>query len=1838
MADDDGTKASGSRRRPDPSGVASTDGSFYTTQNYCTVQPKVPHTVPKNTSELTNADRDRRVVSAPPKTKPIVLFSTEAKGKETSSETGQFPITPHQSNVTVRRARNREPEGSVSSSFIGSDGRLCVRTDPTPSVANGIEHEESPSIAGSILLQEEQIDHQLREQIGEIQATANDISSIGTYSLSGVQAWNRYADSSTLRAFSLLPSNVRSRLSDSFACYVGLGMPEQEVRSFVLDEIINASTSKIAPDIIPDAIPSIPEDIPVREVIPSLTNHSVLSSSSDGGSGIPTEHTEITTNITERKSAEASGSDNSEVNISAITECKTKDSKSSDSKSSTKYTEVTVSSTTPSSAESTSITDKFIAVIEKQNAMMMEMQTRASGMDRIANQDMEMIQKWKTDNFKNPIPKKRTDVNVGEWYENMKRILGQMPWAIAGVSMYDIDVDTEDYNSREYKFRSDRLCFHLNAMLRESEMQSYIEDLDDIIKLNDGIKLLEGIYEIMMPKSKAQILSELKKLGEFRHQNGETMSSFYGRSHRLFKQIKQLGYTTIDDLQLAFTQLALFEGSYKDNFVVSTVRGDIQLDKSSLKDYATAREFTDAMSTAFTNHGTYQDGKMTKVNATVERARVAGGGGGSPSKKKANGGGGNDSELYRIASNGVQLSNRKPSMEEVLEVFEVTSCPVCQIPKGTQGVSHWLDNCKKCKELGYHIEYDPDKDTRCKEFAKYRKELAAKNERKPGKALEAVLNGGIHPDVEKASGGGNTDENEMKTEVTSNTTKSKGKNKEVVAGSANHGVVQVAGLGRFAAIAPDESSSDDASSTNNDNDRETVFLPASTVVDKLSKTNSQDYLSRVITSSLCKFDYRDDDGRLHMCLSTSKWTTNQLKLKARIAVFKARRTAKHLLEIIPDSGATAHMLMSEEFFEGDYTRCEDVFVLMGDGTKIPVIGIGTARIKINGHVSRLSNALHVPSLDANLFSTTKHACNGSGCSFLLEKSEMHLSFPTFSVSQPIPADGDIRIPLQPLASIDWHLTNHSCDGIEFDNNVMQQIEFLNRVHFGRATTRAQKQAKLKELQDQFNTFTSESDDGTAATEPVTDDESDDDSSDESDDDDRFIHEGLDSNELRKYLGGITLQDVRDFMETHDVADSSSPSSNPQNPPPYYKLESSQGDVQERVTAYQLQSYFGGRQIQDFSLLSKLGTGIRVTDNDNDVPLIGSLVNRKRGRRKRKGKRATMPLEVVGMDVGYGADGKSIGGYSHVLTLVDQCTRQSWVYGMNGSSGADITEALWRFFIDAGGFPRILQCDFDNRIIGGKASALLRSHGTCIRAAPPHRQDKNGLVKRHWQELTKMARSFLADAKLPKKFWFWAIREANAWMNILPVTTKAEGDQRPEFLTTPFEAFYGEKPDYRILFPFGSVGAFRRVTDGNHRRTSFESQCMLGIALGRSEYTNGMVFYNPELDSFCTSSDFVLDKQRLIGEVFPSIRYDGGLITSVISKNNDGTQSYSIGERVYVQCQDTYDIIPATIRMPPTNKSKFYTVEYENGERFDVKSKHIYTQTSAPASGTPSISLGFFRPGWIKQDQKVTILHDDVYHQGFLSLDDNNLWEFVKRDRNGRITLRVSLSDLEYSWKMRLQENTFEIGWQHNLARRIFGMGRHVSAAGLFNQQAPNSLKEALHRNNPDRVIWDGAYNEEYDGLSDLEVFEEITPDEYREYIKLHGDKAKAIPSMNLFTIKEDKEGNPIRAKARIVVLGNLEQRIWSKEDQYAPVLSSIGSRLLVSMAIEDGRRLKQGDCKNAFCNGILPDDEICIVKPPVGCPRSSSKYWKLKKTLYCLARSAHHWYKKLSGHLKDDLG
>jgi hypothetical protein len=134
----------------------------------------------------------------------------------------------------------------------------------------------------------------------------------------------------------------------------------------------------------------------------------------------------------------------------------------------------------------------------------------------------------------------------------------------------------------------------------------------------------------------------------------------------------------------------------------------------------------------------------------------------------------------------------------------------------------------------------------------------------------------------------------------------------------------------------------------------------------------------------------------------------------------------------------------------------------------------------------------------------------------------------------------------------------------------------------------------------------------------------------------------------------------------------------------------------------------------------------------------------------------------------------------------------------------------------------------------------------------------------------------------------------------------------------------------------------------------------------------------------------------------------------------------------------------------------------------------------------------------------------------------------------------------------------------------------------------------------DKLVWDQAYDEEYDGLISLPTWEIVSEAEYRQLSK----GKRALPMMAIATIKNDEHNKPKRAKYPLVVLGNLDYHEWSKEDTAAPVLSQLELRLFTSLAVHHRHALKNCDVKQAFLQSSLPPDEEYFLCPPPGCPRS----------------------------------
>ena len=114
--------------------------------------------------------------------------------------------------------------------------------------------------------------------------------------------------------------------------------------------------------------------------------------------------------------------------------------------------------------------------------------------------------------------------------------------------------------------------------------------------------------------------------------------------------------------------------------------------------------------------------------------------------------------------------------------------------------------------------------------------------------------------------------------------------------------------------------------------------------------------------------------------------------------------------------------------------------------------------------------------------------------------------------------------------------------------------------------------------------------------------------------------------------------------------------------------------------------------------------------------------------------------------------------------------------------------------------------------------------------------------------------------------------------------------------------------------------------------------------------------------------------------------------------------------------------------------------------------------------------------------------------------------------------------------------------------------------------------------------------------------------------------------MYVLVVKNNKDCKPLRAKSRVVVLGNSEDRLYQKSQRYVPVLKYSSLCLLIVKAVGYKRILQQGNCKNSFYNATLPDNEFTLIQPPIEDPSyQDDEYWLLKKTLYGLRQSPHHW-------------
>jgi hypothetical protein len=124
--------------------------------------------------------------------------------------------------------------------------------------------------------------------------------------------------------------------------------------------------------------------------------------------------------------------------------------------------------------------------------------------------------------------------------------------------------------------------------------------------------------------------------------------------------------------------------------------------------------------------------------------------------------------------------------------------------------------------------------------------------------------------------------------------------------------------------------------------------------------------------------------------------------------------------------------------------------------------------------------------------------------------------------------------------------------------------------------------------------------------------------------------------------------------------------------------------------------------------------------------------------------------------------------------------------------------------------------------------------------------------------------------------------------------------------------------------------------------------------------------------------------------------------------------------------------------------------------------------------------------------------------------------------------------------------------------------------------------------------------------------------------------AEILPLMWVYTNKFDEDGYFLKAKARLVVRGDLQIQ-WG--DTYAATLAAKTFRALIAIATKFGLLMFQYDAMNAFLNARVPRKLFC--NTPEGFTHQFGSLLLLCRALYGLKEAPLLWYQDLAKTLQD---
>jgi hypothetical protein len=221
-------------------------------------------------------------------------------------------------------------------------------------------------------------------------------------------------------------------------------------------------------------------------------------------------------------------------------------------------------------------------------------------------------------------------------------------------------------------------------------------------------------------------------------------------------------------------------------------------------------------------------------------------------------------------------------------------------------------------------------------------------------------------------------------------------------------------------------------------------------------------------------------------------------------------------------------------------------------------------------------------------------------------------------------------------------------------------------------------------------------------------------------------------------------------------------------------------------------------------------------------------------------RAKKPLELIHTDIGYLIHTTWF-GEKYVISFIDDYTRLQKLYLMKTKSSEEALEKFKEYLNYVGRYHRTeyktLRADGGGEFTSKDFKQFCKNNKIHQQFTTPHTPEQNGVAERNWETINNMVRGMIKDAKLDER-----------WCGL---ATLMAAEIRNQSLTnglksakTPYEMFYGKKPDLNKLRKFGSV-AYVKNESPNIRKADDKS--FKSIFLGFDDHTKGYIVYDLKND-------------------------------------------------------------------------------------------------------------------------------------------------------------------------------------------------------------------------------------------------------------------------------------------------------------------------------------------------------------------------------------------------------